>query len=138
MWSAERSIETSAAPEAVWREWADVPNWPEWNADLERAELDGEFDVGSAIRMTSKDGDVVELRIAEAVEPQQFVDEVDFGNVVVRTTHRVEPTDGERARIVYRMEISGPEGDIVGPELGPQISGDFPEVLQALAARAER
>jgi hypothetical protein len=35
------------------------------------------------------------------------------------------------------MEISGPEADTVGPELGPQISGDFPEVLAALAGRAE-
>jgi uncharacterized protein YndB with AHSA1/START domain len=138
MWATEHSVETSASPEAVWRLWADVRRWPEWNADLAQAELDGEFSEGSTIRMTSNDGDVIELRIAEAAEPQQFVDEADFGNVVVRTTHCVEPTDGERARIVYRMEISGPEGDIVGPELGPQISGDFPDVLQALAARAER
>jgi hypothetical protein len=57
--------------------------------------------------------------------------------VTVRTTHRVERT-GDGARIVYRMEITGPEADTVGPELGPQISGDFPEVLQALAERAER
>jgi uncharacterized membrane protein len=42
MWSTEHSVETSASPEAVWRLWADVPRWPEWNADLARAELDGE------------------------------------------------------------------------------------------------
>jgi hypothetical protein len=45
--------------------------------------------------------------------------------------------DAERARIVYRMEIDGPASDAVGPELGPQISGDFPDVLAALARRAE-
>jgi hypothetical protein len=36
------------------------------------------------------------------------------------------------------MEISGPAADTVGPELGPKISGDFPEVLSALVERAER
>ena len=133
MWTVEHSIETSASPEAIWRLWSDVPGWPEWNADLAEAELDGEFGEGSTIRMTSKDGDVVELRIAEAVEPGRFVDEADFGNIVVRTTHRIEP-----GRIVYRMEITGPEADTVGAELGPQISGDFPDVLAALAERAER
>jgi hypothetical protein len=76
MWSAEHSIETSAWPEAVWGLWADVPGWPEWNADLARAELDGEF-------------------------------------------------------------TAGPDADTVGPELGPQISGDFPNVLKALADRAD-
>ena len=132
MWSAEHSIETSASPEAVWRLWANVPRWPEWNADLDKAVLDGEFTAGSTIRMTSRDGEVVALQIAEAAEPELFVDEADFGTIVVRTTHRVEP-----GRIVYRMEITGPEADTVGPELGPQISGDFPEVLKALAERAE-
>jgi hypothetical protein len=88
--------------------------------------------------MTSKDGDSVELRIAEAVEPERFVDEADLGNVTVRTTHQVDRTDSDRVRVIYRMEITGPEADTVGPELGPQVSGDFAEVLQALAARAER
>jgi uncharacterized protein YndB with AHSA1/START domain len=132
MWSTEHSVETSASPQAVWRLWADVPRWPEWNADLARAELEGEFREGSTIPMTSRDGEVIELRIAEAAEPELFVDEADFGNIVVRTTHRVEP-----GRIVYRMQITGPEADTVGPELGPQISDDFPEVLKAMAERAE-
>jgi Polyketide cyclase / dehydrase and lipid transport len=138
MWTTEHSIETKATPEAIWRLWADVPSWPEWNADLARAELDGEFAAGSRIRMTSVDGDVVELEIADATEPEHFVDEVDLGTVTVRTSHTVEPATGDRVRVVYRMEISGPEADSVGPELGPQISGDFPEVLAALAERAKR
>jgi hypothetical protein len=133
MWAAEHSVETTASPEDVWRLWADVPRWPEWNDDLGQAELDGEFSAGSTIRMTSRAGDLVELRIVEAVEPERFLDEADFGNIVVRTTHRAEP-----GRIVYRMEITGPDADTVGPELGPQISGDFPEVLKVLAERAER
>jgi hypothetical protein len=35
------------------------------------------------------------------------------------------------------MEITGPAAKTVGPEIGPEISSDFPEVLAALAARAE-
>ena len=56
----------------------------------------------------------------------------------MRTTHRLGPVDPGRIRIVYRMEIGGPEADTVGPELGPQISGYFPDVLAALAAQAKR
>jgi hypothetical protein len=137
MWATEHSIETTAAPEAIWRLWAGVPHWPEWNADLARAELTGEFVAGSTIRMTSVEGDSVDLRIAEAVEPDLFVDEADLGSVKVRTTHRVERVDADRSRVVYRMEITGQHADSIGPELGPEISGDFPEVLAALAQRAE-
>jgi hypothetical protein len=138
MWAAEHRIETSAAPEAIWRLWADVPRWPGWNADLALAELEGDFAAESTIRMTSQDGDSVELRIVDAVEPERFVDEADLGTVTVRTTHQVERTDSDHVRVVYRMEITGPDADTVGLQLGPQISGDFAEVLQALAERAER
>jgi hypothetical protein len=56
---------------------------------------------------------------------------------VVRTTHRVESLEGGRARVIYRMEITGAGADTLGPQVGPEISGDFPQVLSALVARAE-
>jgi hypothetical protein len=137
MWTTEHSTETTASPEAIWRLWSDVGGWREWIADIERIELSGPFATGSSITMTPQGQDPVELRIAEAVEPELFVDEADLGDLVVRTVHRVERLEGERNRVVYRMEITGPAADSVGPELGPQISGDFPETLSALVQRAE-
>ena len=133
----EHSVETTAAPEAIWREWSDVDRWPEWNGDIERIELDGPFAAGTRITMTPIGDEPVELRIAEAVEPELFVDEADFGEIVVRTTHLVEPLEQGRARVTYRMEITGPAADTLGPQVGPEISRDFPEVLAALVARAE-
>jgi len=139
MWATEHSIETTAAPEAIWRLWSDVPRWPEWNADLERCELSGPFAAGSVITMTPRgEEEPIELRIAETVPPERFVDEADLGGAVVRTTHRVERLGEGESRVVYRMEITGPSADTLGPEIGPAISGDFPQVLAALVERAER
>jgi uncharacterized protein YndB with AHSA1/START domain len=137
MWGVEHSIDTSALPEQVWQLWADVAGWPEWNGDIERIELDGSFAAGGRIMMAPIGQEAIELRIAEAVEPELFVDEADFGDVLIRTTHRVERVGDERSRVTYRMEISGPAADTLGPQLGPEISGDFPETLAALVARAE-
>jgi uncharacterized protein YndB with AHSA1/START domain len=137
MWTREHSVETTAAPEAIWRLWTDVSGWPEWNADLERAELSGPFAPGSTIKMNPHEGEPIELRIAEATEPEAFVDEADLGDVVVRTTHRLEPLGGDRVRVVYAMEITGPEAHTLGPQIGPEITADFPQVLGALVERAE-
>ena len=131
-WSIEHSGETTAPAEAIWSLWADVPGWREWNPDIERVEITGPFAGGTTFTMTPIGGDPVELRIAEATAPARFVDEAVLGDVVVRTEHRVEPA-GERNRVVYRMEVSGPGAE----EIGPQISGDFPETIAALIARAE-
>jgi hypothetical protein len=138
MWTNEQSIDTTATPEAIWQLWSDVGGWPSWNGDIERIEISGPFAAGSRISMTPVGQDTVELQITEAVEPEMFVDEADLGDVVVRTIHRVDRLDGGRSRVTYRMEISGPASDAIGPELGPQISGDFPETLAALVERAER
>ena len=138
MWAAEHDVETSASPERIWELWADVPGWPEWNRDVAEAELDGAFTAGSTIRMASIDGDTVELRIAEAEQPNGFVDEANLEGITVRTIHRAERLDSGRSRVLYRMELTGENADSVGAELGPQLSCDFPEVLAALAALAER
>jgi hypothetical protein len=46
-------------------------------------------------------------------------------------------TWGEWNADIEQIEMSGPVADTVGPELGPEISGDFPETLAALTERAE-
>jgi len=137
MWKTEHSVETTAQPEDVWRVWEDVPGWPRWNGDIERIELVGPFAAGSRIVMTPVGAEPIDLRIADAVENEHFVDEADLGDVLVRTDHRVERLDSGRARVTYRMEITGPEADSLGPQIGPEISADFPQTLSALVARAE-
>jgi uncharacterized protein YndB with AHSA1/START domain len=137
MWVNEHAVETSAAPEQIWRLWADVAGWAEWNGDIEQIELRGPFAAGSTIVMTPIGDEPIELRIAEAVEPELFVDEADMGEIVIRTTHRVRRIDSDRVRVIYRMEITGPAAETLGPQVGPEISGDFPQTLAALVARAE-
>jgi len=55
----------------------------------------------------------------------------------VRTIHRARRIGPERTRVTYRMEITGPAAGTLGPQIGPEISADFPETLAELVARAE-
>jgi hypothetical protein len=123
---------------AVWRLWADVERWPEGTRGSSGLSFAARSPSAARSLMTPPSDEPVELRIAEAIEPELLVDDADGGDFVVRTTHRVEAVGDDRSRITYRMEITGPAAETVGPEIGPEISGDFPQVLAALAARAER
>jgi uncharacterized protein YndB with AHSA1/START domain len=134
MWMTEHSIETDVAPDAIWRAWAEVAQWPEWNGDIERIELTGPFAAGSTFVMTPHGQGAVELRLADVVEGEQFVDEAEVAGTVVRTTHRIEPLDAGAVRIVYRLEASGPAAD----EIGPAISADFDDTLRALVEHVGR
>ena len=132
MWEYEHAVETSAPAEVLWQRWADVPGWPAWNAGVARAELDGPFAAGTSFTMTPPEGEPIRMVLTEVVPGERFTDVMDAGDVVVTTVHRLEALDAGGTRVVYRTEITGPAADVVGPELGPQITADFPDVLAAL------
>jgi uncharacterized protein YndB with AHSA1/START domain len=137
MWEYEHAVETDADPAALWRFWADVTTWPRWNAGVRDVAIDGPFAAGTAFTMTGPDGEAISMTLTDVVPGQRFTDVMDGGDVIVTTDHRLEPAAAGRTRVVYRTEITGPAGDVVGPELGPAITADFPEVLDALVAVAE-
>ena len=137
MWEYEYSVETTAAPEALWRHWSDMASWPQWNDGIETIDVEGPFEAGTAFTMTPPGEEPIRMRLVEIKPGESFTDEMDAGDFAVRTEHRLEPAPGGRTRIVYRTEITGEAAGHIGPQLGPQITADFPEVLAALAKRAE-
>ncbi|MFF0476879.1 polyketide cyclase [Streptomyces sp. NPDC004284] len=138
MWEYEHGVETTAAPEAIWRLWADVPNWGTWNAEIEKIEISGPFEKGARITMTPPGDDPVELVVAEAVEGELFVDEARFGDLLLRTVHRIDRLGQDRARVVYRMEITGAGAGEAGPQIGPGITADWPDTMASLVELARR
>jgi hypothetical protein len=132
----EYRLETSARPDALWDHWADMAAWPQWNDGIEAITVDGPFEVGTVFTMTPPGDEPIRMRLTEIKPGESFTDEMDAGDFVVRTEHRLEPAGAGRTRIVYRTEITGEAAGQVGPELGPQITADFPEVVAALARRA--
>jgi hypothetical protein len=132
MWEYEHQVETSASPAALWRLWADVPGWASWNAGVASAGIDGPFAPGTAFTMVPPEGEPIRMTLTEVVPGERFTDVMDAGDFVVTTVHRLEPAGGDSTRVVYRTEITGPAAGTVGPELGPQITADFPDVLAAL------
>src|SRR5262249_37566858 len=137
MWTIQYSVETRASSAAIWALFSDVSNWKTWNTGIERIEVCGPFAVGTRFVMTPPRQDPIEMRLIEVRPLESFTDEASLGDVIVRVEHRIEELDASRRRIVYVLRILGPSAERVGPEIGPQIASDFPEVLAALVRKAE-
>jgi hypothetical protein len=131
MWEYEYSAETTPSRDALWRHWSDVLAWPRWNAGIETITIDGPFEAGTTFTMTPPGEDPVKMTLTEVVPGSRFTDLADGGSFQVITEHRLEEA-GPLTRIVYRTEITGPDADQIGPEIGPQITADFPDVVAAL------
>jgi hypothetical protein len=139
MWTCEHSLETRAGAEAIFEILRDTGRWREWNAGVERIDLDGPFATGSTGVMVIPDQGSLRFRLAWVGEGRGFEDETEIpgADVVVRVRHSLEPLAAGGTRITYRATVEGPAADTLGSEIGPAVSADFPEVMAALAARAE-
>ena len=136
MWTHEHTAETALAPEAVWRVIEDMENWPRWDTSMEEVTLEGPFAVGTRVRMKPTGQDPITSVITTATENERYADETDLGDVVLRFSHTLTRLPQGGTRIIHRLEISGPKAAELGPELGPAITADFPEAMQALLAYA--
>lgn len=132
-WQTEYSVETSAKPESIWHVLRDVRRWPEWNAGIEHIELEGPFASGTWFRMTPPGQEPVHSMLTDVRENECFVDETRVEGLLIRVIHRISETADGRRCITYIVEARGPEAATIGP----MVSADFPEVLAALATRAE-
>ncbi|GAA4474707.1 hypothetical protein GCM10023094_10870 [Rhodococcus olei] len=138
MWEYEFAIDTDAPRADIWRLWADVERWGDWNDGVEAIEHTGPFARGGTIEMTPPGEDVVHLELVEVIDGEMFADQARFGDLVLRTDHRMIPLADGRTRVVYRMVITGPGADEVGPRIGPGITADWPETVAALVEHAGR
>jgi len=135
IWRAEYSAETTAAPEAIWRLFADVAGWKRWNAGIEEIRIDGPFQAGTEFHMKPPGQEILTSRLVEVRVNECFVDETRVDDLVVRVSHRIERSDDAGlTRIVYAAEAIG----LGAEEVGPMVSADFPEVLRGLVALAEQ
>jgi hypothetical protein len=139
MWSYEHNLETVAGAQTIFEILRDVSRWPEWNQGVERIDLDGPFATGTTGVMVMPDQGSLSFRLAWVGEGRGFEDETEIPGteVVVRVRHSLEALAAGGTQITYRATVEGPPADALGPEVGTAVTADFPEVMAALAARAE-
>jgi uncharacterized protein YndB with AHSA1/START domain len=136
MWVHEHAAETAVSPEAVWAVLRDLDQWPRWDTSMERVALQGPFAVGSRVAMTPVGQDPIVATIVAVTEPEYYADRTDLGPVTLEFSHTLTRLAGGGTRITHRLEISGDGAAELGPQLGPEITADFPEAMDGLLACA--
>lgn len=134
MWTHDQSIEIDATPARVWATWADVHGWVRWNAGIERIELHGPFVTGSTFTMQPPGTDAFVSTLIAVDEQRGFADETVIDETRVVVDHRLEALSPHRVRVTYATQITGPQAEAIGPE----VTGDFGDVLRGLKAICEQ
>ena len=133
----ERSVETSASPQAAWKIWSDTSTWPEWNPDVQSMTLNGPFAAGTTGTMKTKQGTRA-IQLTEVVPGKSFRLET----TVIPLTRfafvcQVAPGSAGKTTLSQAIVVGGPLGGLLGGMMGKQIADTFPALLRGLARKAE-
>jgi hypothetical protein len=133
----ERTVETKASSQGVWKIWSDTSTWPQWNPDVQSMTLNGPFAAGTTGTMKTKQGTRAIL-LTEVVPGQSFRLET----TVIPLTRfafvcKVTRGSAGETTLSQSIQVGGPLGGLVGGMMGKQIADTFPALLQGLARKAE-
>lgn len=133
----ERSVDTSASPEAVWRIWSDPERWNEWNPSVKSMTLEGPFAVGTKAMMETPRG--THQVTVTALEPGRSFTLEGSGmpGMTMLFNCKIEPRSSG-SRISQSITLRGPLAGIFGNMMGKQMVDHIPPILQALATKAEQ
>lgn len=138
MWTTTYTAETTAAPEQVWAALAALHAGTPLGPNSDSFELHGPFQAGTTLTITPQGQEPMTSTITELVPGEVYADQTVFGELTLTFRHRLIPLAAGGTRVSHTLDITGADADQVGPELGPQISGDFPDAMEELLAAAER
>ena len=62
----------NVSPEAIWKIWVDINNWPSWHGDLDYCRLDGDLKMGNHFMLKPKGAPAVKMMLTEINEMQNF------------------------------------------------------------------
>ncbi len=133
-YSYQHTVEARVAAEAVWATYEDVTSWPLWEPGTELITRDGPLRVGATGTFKFTGKSLLAYWLTDVEPLRGYTEETSYGDLVVRVSHRLEPTGEGRLRVTHAAEIFGPAE--LAAKVGPKITADFPQTIVSLVAYA--
>jgi uncharacterized protein YndB with AHSA1/START domain len=134
----EHRVTVATPPAAVFRLYADVPNWPRWDPDTRAATLNGPFAIGSRGTLTPAKGNSITMVVTFADPARGFTVESRIP-LLLRMVfeHELIARGPSETEVVHQVTLSGPLSWLVGPALKRQLDAGLPVTLARLKRMAE-
>jgi len=127
---------TSATHENIWDIWLDVPNWHEWDTELESATLEGEMQLGAKGVLKPKGSPESKFTITEYTEGKSFTFSVQLPLAQLDVAHYF--TSDNPTTFVHEVTFKGLMGWLFARILGGQYNKVLPDVLINIQDIAEQ
>jgi uncharacterized protein YndB with AHSA1/START domain len=138
MWTTDFTEITTASPDQVWAALEALHSGTPLGPNSDNFELHGPFAAGTRVTVTPQGQEAMESTITELEPGRVYADQTRFGDLLLTFRHTLTSVAGGGTRVTHTLEITGGGAEEVGPELGPQISADFPVAMAELLTAAAR
>lgn len=136
-WETTSTLEVEVSPASVWeRAYADAEAWPQWNAEIKRASLDGPLALGVKAKIVFNTGLRLRFRVVELEDGRLFTDEARLPGARMGHRHLIEPTKSGGSRLSNTIYIDGPVAPLWRRILGPAAVRALPDAQRAIASLA--
>jgi hypothetical protein len=135
MWTYENHQTTAATRPSIWSLYGDVSRWPDWDDAMDRVDLNGPFAVGTEGVMHVKNFGPIPFTLTVVDAPTRFVTRTPMEGFDIIFDHGLTAENGTTT-IAHWVTIEGPAADIVGPQMGPNITTDIPHAISKIAELA--
>ena len=137
MWSKTYSTKVTGVSAAeVWKVWADVDRWQEWQGDIDFARLDGAFVQGGKFTLKPQGGPKVKIEILKCDINRNFTDLTRFPLARMFGSHdMIEHGDG--LELTTTISIEGPLAFVWRKIVAQGVADSLPSQTEKLVARAQ-
>lgn len=138
MWKAEFTKSAQATPEALWERWTDVVNWPEQDASLEFASINGPFAVGNVITLKPKGSPIVKVQLIEVSRLISFSSNGQLPLTKLQFDHKAKPVAGG-IEFTQSVTMTGPLAGLfsrmMGRKMAENLDARMTKLVQLLESK---
>jgi len=136
MWTQSHSkIYPNLKKEAIWRLWADVNHWSEWDKEIDYCKMEGEFVEGSQFTLKPKGGPKTKITLCKVIRNRQFTDYCKFLGAIMIDDHQLEETK-QGLKIKSTITMKGPLSFIWAKVVAKKVADSVPAQMDALVELA--
>lgn len=135
-WETTCTLEAEVSPADVWEKaYVNAEAWPEWNAEIKRATLDGPLSQGATAKIVFGTGLRLRFHVVEFEDGRLFTDESRLLGARMGHRHLIEPVE-TGSRLTNTIYIEGPLAPLWRRILGPAAARALPGAQRAAAELA--
>jgi hypothetical protein len=132
----KESIVTNASKKSIWDLWTNVEKWPQWDKEIEWANLNGNFQQNQTGTLKPKGAPSSTFKITTCIPLNAFTDTAKLPFATLIFDHQMTEKDNQRL-ITHHISITGPLAKVFNWLLGKKLKDGLIKALPQLIKLAE-